>query len=89
LEETIIGWEPDRRLVVRIDEAAKLPIQSAEVTFTLGDTTPEQTSTTVVYAYQPKFGPVGRLMSPLLDRQLRKGFEGFLADLERAAADRS
>ena len=40
--------------------------------------------TTVDYACEPK-GLIGRITGPLLDRQLRKGFRGFLADLQRAA----
>jgi uncharacterized protein YndB with AHSA1/START domain len=84
LEETITAWEPDRRMVVSIDSAAKLPIKSAEVTFTLAaadDSTPIELG----YAYQPKFGPIGSLLGPMMDRQLTSGFEGFLADLDRAA----
>ena len=30
-------------------------------------------------------GFLGRIMGPLLDRQLSKGFAGFLEDLEKAA----
>ena len=84
LEETIIAWEPDRRLVVRIDSAAKLPIKSGEATFSLS-ASDGATPTEVRYAYQPKFGPIGALLGPMLDRQLSSGFEGFLADLDRAA----
>jgi hypothetical protein len=79
LEETITGWQPNEQLVVHIDSAAKLPISSGEATFTLGDGT-----TTIDYAYQPK-GLIGKITGPLLDRQLTKGFRGFLADLEKAA----
>jgi uncharacterized protein YndB with AHSA1/START domain len=79
LEETITGWQPNEQLVVHIDSAAKLPISSGEATFTLGDGT-----TTIDYAYQPK-GLIGKITGPLLDRQLTKGFQGFLADLEKAA----
>ena len=84
LEETISAWEPERRLVVRIDSAAKLPIRSGEVTFTL-DEADGDTPTELRYAYQPKFGPLGSLMGPMIDRQLTKGFEGFLSELETAA----
>ena len=79
LEETITGWQPNEQLVVHIDSAAKLPISSGEATFSLGDGT-----TTIDYAYQPK-GLIGKITGPLLDRQLTKGFQGFLADLEKAA----
>ena len=84
LEETITEWSPDERLVIRIDSATKLPIAHGLVTFDLIEDG-SATSTTVVYEYEPKFGPLGSLLGPVLDRQLRKGFEGFLADLEKAA----
>ena len=79
LEETITGWEPNEKLVVNIDSATKLPISNGEATFTLGDG-----ETTIDYSYEPK-GLIGKITAPLLDRQLRKGFGGFLADLETAA----
>ncbi len=79
LEETITGWEPNEKLVVYIGSASKLPISTAAATFTLGDG-----HTSIDYAYQPK-GLIGRMTAPLLDRQLRKGFDGFLEDLEQAA----
>jgi uncharacterized protein YndB with AHSA1/START domain len=79
LEETITWWEPNEKLVVSIDSATKLPITKALASFRLGDGL-----TTIDYEYQPK-GLIGRLTAPLLDRQLRKGFEGFLTDLEQAA----
>lgn len=84
LEETIIAWEPDRRMVVSIDSAAKLPIRSGEVTFTLS-AADGATPTELRYSYHPKFGPIGSLLGPMIDRQLISGFEGFLADLDRAA----
>ena len=80
LEETIAAWEPGRRLVVNIDSAEKLPIERGVATFTLDDATTE-----VDYAYEPA-GLLGRLMSPVLARQLTKGFDGFLADLDEAAS---
>jgi uncharacterized protein YndB with AHSA1/START domain len=86
LEETVLAWEPERRMVVRIESAAKLPIKSAEVTFTL-DAADGSTPTELRYAYQPRFGPIGSVLGPFIDRQLTSGFEGFLADLDRAATD--
>jgi len=85
LEETILEWQPDERLVISIDAAAKLPIRSGQVTFTL-DESGDATTTTLDYAYEPKGGPLGRLIGPMVDRQLRSGFTGFLADLDAAAS---
>ncbi|MFW2334164.1 SRPBCC family protein [Ilumatobacter sp.] len=81
LEETIAEWVDGERMVVSIDSATKLPIERGAATFTLGDDT-----TTIDYEFEPK-GFVGRLTAPLLVRQLTKGFGGFLADLDTAAAD--
>ena len=88
LEETIVEWSPTEKMVVRIDSAAKLPIKAGLVTFDLGDDA-GSTPTQIRYVYDPRFGVVGKAMGPTVDRQLRKGFEGFLDDLETAARDRS
>lgn len=82
LEETIVEWDPEHRMGVRIDSAKKLPIRSGLVTFEVGE---QGQPTTITYAYEPRFGPVGRLMGPMIDRQLTRGFEGFLTDWEAAA----
>jgi uncharacterized protein YndB with AHSA1/START domain len=87
LEETITEWSPEDKLVISIDSAAKLPIKSGLVTFDL-DADGDTTRTTLTYEYEPKFGPIGSLSGPVIDRQLRKGFAGFLADLEAAATER-
>jgi uncharacterized protein YndB with AHSA1/START domain len=79
LKETIAEWHPNEKLVVSIDSATKLPIENGAATFTLSDH-----ETAIDYAYRPK-GIVGKVMGPILDRQLRKGFGGFLDDLEKAA----
>ncbi|MGI9623910.1 MAG: SRPBCC family protein [Acidimicrobiales bacterium] len=84
LHETIAGWTPESQLVVQIDKASKLPIKSATVTFDLIEGDAITTPTTVTYAYEAQLG-----MGPMLDRQLTKGFGGFLEDLEKAASDRS
>ena len=83
LEETIREWEPTSKMVVSIDSATKLPIQSGKVTFDLdGD---GSTTVSLHYEYETKWGFVGRMMGGLVDRQLTKGFTGFLRDLDAAA----
>ena len=84
LEETVAEWVPEEKLVVSIDKASKIPLKSGLATFELidgGDVTP----TTINYEYEPKGGPLARIFGPMLDRQLTKGFNGFLADLEAEA----
>jgi uncharacterized protein YndB with AHSA1/START domain len=86
LEETIREWQPETRLVISIDSVTKLPIKRALVTFELvGDGGDWPTTVGVDYAYEPRFGPVGNLISGMIDRQLTKGFTGFLADLDASA----
>ena len=46
----------------------------------------DATEVSVNYAYKPKFGLLGQIMGSLaLDGQLRKGFKGFLKDLDAAS----
>lgn len=85
LDETITGWEEGRRLAITIDKATVVPISRGGITFLLDTSGDMVTPTTVEYRYAPKGGPLGRFVGPLLDRQLAKGFAGFLADLEAAA----
>jgi len=81
LEETITEWVDGERMVVNIDSATKLPIERGAATFTIGDD-----ATSIDYEFEPK-GFIGRVTAPLLVRQLKKGFGGFLTDLDTAAAD--
>jgi uncharacterized protein YndB with AHSA1/START domain len=88
LDETIIAWDERARLVVSIDRATIVPIKHAEVTFTLQQTG-DLTNTRVEYRYRPKGALFSRILGAILDRQLAKGFAGFLADLERASRSHS
>lgn len=85
LEETVKEWEDERRMVINIDSAKKLPIAHGEVTFVLAPAE-HGTEISVTYAYKPKFGMLGQIMGSLiLDRQLTTGFNGFLKDLDAAS----
>ena len=85
LEETVTGWDEGKRMEIRIDSAAKLPIAHGLVTFTLSGVD-AATDVSVEYGYKPKFGFLGQLMGRfVLDSQLSKGFGSFLKDLERAS----
>lgn len=85
LEETVQAWNEPSHLAISIDSAAKLPIKSGLADFAL---TPVANGTVLefTYDYTPKFGPVGKLLTPLLNKQFEKGFTGFLDDLETATA---
>ncbi len=84
LEETIREWEPGTKIAISIDSAKKLPIKSGLASFSMTDAG-DETSFEVSYDYQPRFGPLGSLLGPVLDKQFKKGFSGFLDDLETAA----
>ncbi len=85
LEETVKEWDDPRRMVISIDSAKKLPIAHGEVTFALS-AADDATEVSVTYTYQPRFGLLGQIMGSLaLDRQLTKGFKGFLKDLDAAS----
>ena len=86
LEETIREWHPREKLVVSIDSATKLPIEKGLATFTLAEgDQPGSTTVGLLYEFDTKWGIAGRLMGGVMERQLTKGFAGFLADLEAAA----
>ena len=85
LEETVKEWGDTRRMAISIGAARKLPIAHGEVTFVLSPAG-NGTEISVNYAYKPKFGVLGQIMANLaLDRQPKKGFNGFLRDLEAAS----
>ena len=72
-------------MVISIDSAKKLPIVHGEATFVLSPAD-SGTEISVNYAYKPRFGLLGQIMGSLaLDRQLTKGFKGFLKDLDGAS----
>ena len=88
MRETVTEWVPEERMVIAIDEIEKMPVKAATMTFTLsdgGETTPLSMS----YDYEPKGGPLAFIFGPLLDRQMDKGFNGFIDSLETAAQARA
>ena len=85
LEETVVEWSPEDKMVVSIDEAQKLPIRRGEMTFLLGEDG-ERTTYSMTYRYVPKGGPLSFVFGPFLDRMLTKGFNGFVDDLETEAS---
>ncbi len=90
LEETIAEWEPEKKLVVNIDSATKIPIKRGVATFTLdADSGSETTPFVLSYDYLAKGGPLSAIIGSLMARQLRKGFTGFVDDLETAAQARA
>jgi len=84
MRETVAEWMPEEKMVIAVDNIEKMPIKNASMTFTLsdgGDSTPF----TMSYDYEPKLGPLAFILGPLMDRQMHKGFNGFIDSLEPAA----
>ena len=84
MRETVTEWAPEQRMVLVVDNIEKQPIKQATMTFTLSDggkTTPFEMS----YDYEPKGGRLAFLFGPLLDRQMKKAFQGFMDNLEATA----
>jgi hypothetical protein len=50
-----------------------------------GETTPF----TMSYDYEAKGGPLAFIFGPMLDRQMKKAFNGFMDNLESAAQARA
>jgi uncharacterized protein YndB with AHSA1/START domain len=84
MRETVAEWVPEERMVVTIDEVEKMPITEATMAFTISEVA-ETTLVTMSYDYAPKGGPLAFILGPVLDRQMKKGFGGFIDSLESAA----
>ncbi len=84
MRETVSEWVPEERMVIEIDEIEKMPVKRARMTFTLADGG-ESTPLTMSYEYEPKGGPLAFLLGPMMDKQMNKGFNGFVDSLEPAA----
>jgi uncharacterized protein YndB with AHSA1/START domain len=88
MRETVTEWTPEEKMAVAIDQIEKMPVAKATMTFTLsdgGDTTPM----TMSYDYEPKGGPFGFVVAAMMGRPMRKGFNGFVDSLQRAAQARA
>jgi uncharacterized protein YndB with AHSA1/START domain len=87
MRETVSEWVPEERMVLVVDNIEKQPIKHATMTLTLSSSD-EKTPCTMSYDYEPKGGPLAFVIGPLLDRQMKKAFQGFVDNLESAAQAR-
>lgn len=85
LEETIQEWDEGKLLAISIDEAKLLPIKHGLAKFAISPDG-EGSRLDFDYEYDLKFGPLGKLMQPVLKGQLDKGFDGFLDDVGAGVA---
>ena len=84
MRETVTEWLPEEKMVIAIDKIEKMPVKQATMTFILSGGG-ETTLFTMSYDYEPKGGPFAFILGPILDRQMNKGFNGFMDYLEPAA----
>ena len=87
MRETVTEWISEQKLAVAIDQIKKMPVANAAMTFSLA-TQGDATQLTMSYDYEPKGGPFGFLVAAMMGRPMRKGFNGFIDNLEQAAQHR-
>jgi len=78
LKERIIGYQPEEHIVVDIFEA-NVPLKEARVTLDFEALSAIESRVTMRFSFTPKFGLIGRLMTPLMKSQFRKNLAGLLA----------
>ena len=83
MRETVVEWVPEEKMAIAIDNIEKMPVKQARMTFTLSGN--ETTVFGMNYEYEPKGGPLAFILGSILDRQMTKGFNGFIDYLEPAA----
>lgn len=82
LDETVVKWEPEKALTMRIT-STNLPFKTADIRFRL---TPQTSGTkiTVSPIYELKFGPLGKLLDAVyVKNNYQKGMDALLAGLKK------
>lgn len=81
--ETVTAWEEGRTVATHNEPSALVPFKQAESMLTLE---PDGDETAVIfdYRYVPRGGPLGGLSGPVIDRMLKKTFEGMLDAVEES-----
>jgi len=88
MRETVAEWVPEETMVIAIDKIEKMLAKQATQTFTLADGG-DTTQFAMSFDYEPKGGALAFIYGPMLDRQMKKGFNGFMDNLEQTAQARS
>lgn len=82
LNETVVVWQPEAQLTMRIT-ATNMPFASADIQFFLHADQEGNTAVTVSPRYQLKWGLFGRLLNRLyVGAAYKKGMEALLAGLK-------
>lgn len=77
IREEIIGYEPERKLVIDIYDGT-MPLRSAVATFNFWSAAETVTEVSMTMTFKPKFGPLGALMVPMMKRQFRPIMQSML-----------
>ncbi|MEM7188037.1 MAG: SRPBCC family protein [Pseudomonadota bacterium] len=77
LKERVTGYETNKRMVIDIFDT-NAPIKDAKAIFEFAELGPRQTQVTMTMIFTPKMGIIGKLITPLMKLQFRKGLGGLL-----------
>lgn len=85
LDETIVEWVPEERLVIDVKNIKLMPIKRSTTTFTLRKIDDETTEVTMAPAAEAKGGPLAPIVARRLEKGLPKAAAGLLEDLRIAS----
>ncbi|WP_114285288.1 SRPBCC family protein [Candidatus Halocynthiibacter alkanivorans] len=75
--EEIVAYEPEKKLTVKIYDG-NIPLKVAFVTFEFRALGPQRTQITTTADYEMKMGVLGKLISPIMRKQLGAGLDALL-----------
>ena len=84
MDEQVTAWEEGRRIDTRNQPSVSVPFKRAESSLTL-EPDGDGTVATFDYRYEPRGGPLGRLIGPVIDKMLTATFTDMLAASEKVA----
>jgi ligand-binding SRPBCC domain-containing protein len=84
--EAVTAWEASRTIATANEPSALVPFKQAASELTL-EADGDGTAITFDYRYVPRGGAIGSLTGRVIDRMLRKTFEGMLTAVEETTRD--
>ena len=82
IRERVIEYKPMQQIVIDIYEGT-MPLKKAVATFNFNETTANKTKVSMTMDFEPKFGIIGKLMTPMLKSKFRQ----MLGNLLKANAE--
>ncbi|MEM7269807.1 MAG: SRPBCC family protein [Pseudomonadota bacterium] len=77
LKERVTGYETNKRMVIDIFDT-NAPIKDAKAVFEFAKLSERSTRVTMTMMFTPKMGVIGRMLTPVMKMQFRKGLSGLL-----------